>query len=41
MDSKNCAQNSGKKILIIFVLIGLKKGNKEDIVDVLKTKTRI
>ena len=40
MDLKNYAENHEKKILIICVLIGLKRGNKADIVYVMKTKTR-
>ena len=41
MNSKSYAENHGKNIINIFVLIGLKRGKKEDIVNLMKTKTRI
>ena len=41
MNLKTYAENHGKKIKIIFLLIGLKRGNKEDIVYVMKTTTLI
>ena len=41
MNLKNCAENHGKKVIIVFVLIDLKRENKEDIVFVMRTKKRI
>ena len=38
---KNCAETHGRIIRIIFVLTGLKRRNKEDIVYVMKIKTHI
>ena len=38
MNSKNYAENHGKKIIIIFVLINLKREIEEDIVFVMKAK---
>ena len=41
MNFNNYAKNGGKKIIIVFVLIDLKKEIKEDIVFVKKAKTLI
>ena len=41
MNLKSYAENQGNKIIIHFVLMGLKGGNKEDTVYVMKTKTHI
>ena len=41
MNLKNYVENHGKRILIIFVLIDLKRKIKEDIVFVMKAKTLI
>ena len=38
---KNYVENNGKKIIIIFVLIDLKREIKEDIVFVMKAKKHI
>ena len=40
-DLKKYAENPGKKVIITFVLIDIKRGNKEDIVFIMKTKTHI
>ena len=41
MNLKNYAENHGMKILINFLLIDLKREIREEIVNVMKTKTHI
>ena len=41
MNLENFAENRGMKIITIFVLIDLKRENKENIVIVMKAKKRI
>ena len=41
MNLKNYVENHGKKIIFTFILIGLKREIKEDIVIIMKAKTAI